>query len=186
MKLYHLPIFWTDNTFKLDSLTGSLMSFNPDSVKRNNSIFPDKLKKALTECNNPYKLNPKFHEITHFFDSMSIFNFYSLQIVKQITKMNFWLGYKTASLICSKRFDNTKKAIEYFRLKTQTNSEDTLCLPRSIFAAASSKSFHENGVIFIGVFLPSSSMHAWIIENGEQPDECDTIWSNFQPVAAIC
>jgi len=40
-------------------------------------------------------------------------------------------------------------------------------------------------VIFIGVFLPSKSMHAWIIEDGIQPDPSDTMWINFQPVAVL-
>lgn len=186
MKLYHLPIKSSNNTFKLDSLSGSLMSFNSDSVKTSNSIFPDKLLKALSECNNPYLLDSKIYEITHSIDSKSNFNKKSITIIKQITRMSFWLGYKTAPIICSKKFENTKIAIDFFRIKTQIKSEDILCLPRSIFAAASSKTFEKNGVIFIGVFLPSNSMHAWIIEDGVQPDPWDTIWTNFQPVAAIC
>ena len=40
-------------------------------------------------------------------------------------------------------------------------------------------------MIFIGVFLPTKLMHAWIIESGELADQFDDIWINFQPVAAI-
>jgi len=40
-------------------------------------------------------------------------------------------------------------------------------------------------VIFIGVFLPSNTMHAWIIEDGKIVDPYDGIWLNFQPVAAL-
>lgn len=28
-------------------------------------------------------------------------------------------------------------------------------------------------------------MHAWIVEDGKQPDPFDDMWINFQPVAAI-
>lgn len=186
MNIFHLPIESSQNTFKLDSLTGSLLSFNYQTVKINNSKFPDKLIKAIEECNNPYKLNYEISKITNSIDESPNNCYISLRIIKQLTKHNFFIGYKSASLICPKRFNSTKEAIEYFRRKTQFEDEDTQCLPRSLFAAASSKSFDKNGVIFIGVFFPSNSMHAWIIENREQPDICDTIWTNFQPVAAIC
>jgi hypothetical protein len=48
-----------------------------------------------------------------------------------------------------------------------------------------SRKFADMGVVLIGVFLPSRSLHAWIIEDGMQPDSSDKQWINFQPVAAV-
>ena len=51
---------------------------------------------------------------------------------------------------------------------------------------ASTEIFNEEGVVFIGAFLPSRAMHAWVIEKGIQPDQRDNIWHQYRPIAAIC
>jgi len=80
-------------------------------------------------------------------------------------------------------YGNGTEAILAFRQIFPTGAQQELCLPRSLFAAVTSRKFRSSGVMFIGVFLPSRSMHAWVIEDGLQPDPFDGAWLNFQPVA---
>jgi hypothetical protein len=81
-------------------------------------------------------------------------------------------------------FNSTEEAILFYR-KMYPNEQKELCLPRSLFAACTSKTFTQEGCLFIGVFLPSRAMHAWILEAGKQPDPYDDIWICYQPVAAM-
>lgn len=64
------------------------------------------------------------------------------------------------------------------------NQKD-LCLPRALYAAKTSQRFKEHGVIFIGVFLPSRAMHAWVVEGGQLSDPFDSEWLHHRPVAAL-
>jgi hypothetical protein len=58
-------------------------------------------------------------------------------------------------------------------------------MARCLFAASTSKLFREKGAILIGVFLPTNSLHSWIIEEGKIADPNDNIWINYQPIAMI-
>ena len=102
-----------------------------------------------------------------------------------ICKLNFGLG-RWFSKLGQPIFKDAGEAIRFFRKYKSGDIQNDLCLPRSLFAASTSKKFKDKGVVFIGVTLPSKSMHAWVIEDGMQPDPYDTMWINFQPVAAIC
>lgn len=81
-------------------------------------------------------------------------------------------------------FNSTSDAILFYR-KLYPSEQQNLCLPRSLFAACTSKTFKKDGGLFIGVFLPSRAMHAWILEDGKQPDPFDDIWICYQPVALM-
>jgi hypothetical protein len=105
--------------------------------------------------------------------------------ITAVTLKSFALGnlFTSCKLPC---FANATEAINFYRNCSFKKNQNELCLPRALFAASLSKRFRENGVIFIGVFLPSTSMHAWIIEDGAQADPLDNMWINFKPVAALC
>ncbi len=185
MTFVHLPIQFETKFYKLNSFLGLLLEFEGVNQNYNNAILPQKLCEAIDYCNNPYRLN-KCNSIVK--ENRSIFvrkllNVYSSVLIKTNT-FNFWLGRSLAGfrLPC---FAETSQAINFFRCNKSGDIQNNLCLPRSLFAASTSKSFKKNGVILIGVSLPSNLMHAWIIENGTQPDPLDNIWINFQPVAAI-
>ena len=75
-------------------------------------------------------------------------------------------------------------AYEHFR-SISGLKQDTLCLPRTLFAAKTSREFKKSGVLFIGVLLASKQMHAWIVEDGRICDQRDTRWVDYRPVAAI-
>jgi len=40
-------------------------------------------------------------------------------------------------------------------------------------------------VLFIGAEIATYNMHAWIIEDNEQPDFEDRVWINYRPLLAI-
>lgn len=81
-------------------------------------------------------------------------------------------------------YTSARDAVEFYRMNV-IGDQDRLCLPRTLFAAKTSARFKEEGVLFIGVFLPARSLHAWIFEDGSIVDERDTIWVNYHPVALI-
>ncbi len=81
-------------------------------------------------------------------------------------------------------YEDSRYAIRVFHDIFPEN-QNTLCLPRSIFAATTSRRFHKNGAMFIGVFHPSRHMHAWIIEDEQNPCPFDTMWLHFSPVSIM-
>ena len=82
-------------------------------------------------------------------------------------------------------FDNACEAAEAFRKIIHSGNQKVLCLPRSIFIATTSKKFKKNGAMFIGVFLPSSNMHAWVIEGDVIADRYDIDWILYTPVSMM-
>lgn len=81
-------------------------------------------------------------------------------------------------------FDNATDAIDAF-VKIHPKDQKVLCLPRSIFAATLSRRFRKEGTMFIGAFLPSRHLHAFIIEGGKNPCRFDAGWTNYTPVAIM-
>lgn len=143
-----------------------------------------KVKDALRFCNEPYlMLNAQLcldgaHKCSEKQKTR-------VQRMIYLSRVNLFLARQYASY--SKPFFNkSSDAINFFHEATPSSERSKLCLPRSLFAAKTSKSFKDAGVILIGVFLPSRQMHAWIIEDGQQPDPYDNIWHLYRPVAAIC
>ena len=184
MKFIRLPIHFEEKRYELNPLFGMLLEFE----KNNQNLvikMPKKLTEALEYCNNPYAL--KKHESiskkpTSIYVTKTLKLYSNLLI--NINKLNFGLG-RVFTVFGKPVFDNASMSISFFRNNKPGIIQNDLCLPRTLFAASTSKIFKEKGVIFIGVSLPSNLMHAWIIEDGKQPDPFDTMWMNFQPVAAI-
>lgn len=185
MKFKSLPIQFDGKTYKLNSVFGMLMEFENSDKNIRNVLIPQKLDLALSCCNNPYQLT-KSNSISTL--NKSEFKHHFLRIylnwLIKSNNLNFVLG-RFLSGFGKPIFANSTEAISFFRNNKQGIIQNDLCLPRSLFAASTSKKFKENGVIFIGVSLPSNLMHAWIIEDEKQPDPFDNMWINFQPVAAI-
>ena len=70
-------------------------------------------------------------------------------------------------------------------LSDQQADRTSLCLQRSLLVAKVSRSFETRGVIFVGASLHTGDMHAWIIEDREQPDAYDREWVNYSPLLAL-
>ncbi len=184
MKFISLPIQFDEKRYELNPLFGMLLE-----LKKNNQNLvittPKKLTEALEYCNNPFTLKKqdsisKKPTPTYVTKTLQLYS----NLLININKLNFGLG-RVFTVFGKPVFDNASMSISFFRNNKLGAIQNDLCLPRSLFAASTSKKFKENGVIFIGVSLPSNLMHAWIIEDGKQPDPLDTMWINFQPVAAI-
>jgi hypothetical protein len=183
MKFISLPIYFNKKQYQMNSFFGILFEF--ENAQNKKIITPKKITDAIGYCNNPYTLtNIDFREINNIQNiKKNTLRFYSNLLIN-INKLNFGLG-RFCSSFGQPVFNNASTSISFFRNYKPGAIQNDLCLPRSLFAASTSKIFKEKGVIFIGVSLPSNLMHAWIIEDGKQPDPSDTMWINFQPVAAI-
>lgn len=183
MQLIHLPIRKEDGFYQLEPYFGTLVY---SKKTRGVSEFSKKLISAKFCCDNPYNLVSPLADIykTEFCEMDKVSEQISRRLI-QLTKLNFWLAIRYASF-GRQNCTNAIQAIRLFRRLYPSSIQEELCLPRAVFAARMSQRFKESGVIFIGVFLPTRSMHAWVIEDNIQPDENDTIWTNFNPVAAIC
>lgn len=79
-------------------------------------------------------------------------------------------------------YNDAQQASWVFQQCTKGKKQKLLCLPRSVFIATTSKRFKEHGTMYIGIFLPSRNMHAWVIEDNLQTDEWDNYWILYQPL----
>jgi len=183
MKVINLKIKENNTTYFFNHLTGAIYvnEYNNYSLFNDNQI-PTKVDLALNLNNNPYLLK-NVKDINHKITASNSLNSYCIKLTK-ISELSFYLA-KLYSNLRIKEFENSIQAITYFRSIEKLNDQNNLCLPRTLFAASKSKLFKKEGVIFIGIFLPSTNLHAWIIEDGYQPDGDDKIWTNYKPIAAI-
>lgn len=173
-------------SYILGQVTGNLLCLPSECrLPLRDTSWP-KLEEALRLCNNPYCLKPQpIHIKTNQLGNIS--DTISCRVARRLvalSRFNFWLACRYASL-GRPIFSDAAEAIRAFHCHTADQDQKVLCLPRSLFAARMSQKFADMGVVLIGVFLPSRSLHAWIIEDGIQPDSSDKQWLNFQPVAAI-
>lgn len=141
---------------------------------------------AIESCNDPY-----FCSWEPNANSVKLAESDSKRLEKmnsrlhQIGNRRFWLSYIYAGF-SHPIFENTKEAFSIIsQLPEQVNARADHCLQRSLLAAKTSKSFSEKGVLFIGASIASADMHAWIIEDGCQPDFEDRNWINFRPLLAL-
>lgn len=135
---------------------------------------------SISTVQNPYLLNKKVKEDIGIKSQKR--KAFGKLLISAFSK-SFLLGVFVSNF-GRRKYKNASDAIINFRARHPKN-QNNLCLPRAFYAAKTSKKFKESGVLFIGVFLPTKSMHAWIIEDGVQPDPYDDVWINFQPVTAF-
>lgn len=97
---------------------------------------------------------------------------------------HFYIGLWILSHFRFPIFDNAVVSCDVF-CDIHPQNQHLLCLPRSVFAATTSKSFRKCGIMVIGAFLPSRRMHAWIMENGRNAWRRDVNWINYTPIAVM-
>ena len=184
MNLLSLSIVDDNKLFFFNQFNGSVYyKILSNDYKQVCNQIPDKVIIALNKNDNPYLLSANDLQKADLSQN-------SVKLKKYIYRLNLLCdkSFYLANLYSNfkiKEFTNSIQAIKYFRSIDNLKEQNTLCLPRTLFAASKSKLFKEKGVIFIGIFLPSTNLHAWIIEDGCQPDSEDIIWTNYQPIAAI-
>jgi hypothetical protein len=181
----NIILFSTDykgKIYRIHKTFGFLLEYN--TYKKFRDKIPVKIETLHNQVVNPYLLKPSI-EISN----KKIFPktpFYTKLLAKLFTFLCL-RSFLFVRLLANFRFpifNTTEEAILFYR-KLYPGEQQNLCLPRSLFAACTSKSFKKNGGLFIGVFLPSRAMHAWILEDGIQPDLYDDIWICYQPVAVM-
>jgi hypothetical protein len=185
MKKTILPFCDKGHCYYISPNNGNLLKVNKD-IFDNHSI-EKRISNVLKSVDNPFSiesLTPHNH----------IFNIDkdTFKRLCQYHKILFLLGNKhflISQIYASFEnylFDNSIEAFDAIsKIEEQKDFKNQLCLQRSLLVLKTSNSFRKNGVLFIGATFPSGKMHAWIIENGVQPDRMDRDWIMYKPLLAI-
>ena len=186
LKAYQLPVKAYGHTWSISSFTGNLLLHGDEEFSVNQKL-PPKVLEALDYCNHPYKLKP-IEEDSNFLNSFNRRDIEKLTaIYKRLDKIgsgNFFLSYLYAGLK-HKCFDDSSSLISLINHIQSDEQKSSGCLQKSLCVAKLSRSFKKSGVLFIGALLPVGQMHAWVIENGIQPDANDRGWINYRPMMAL-
>jgi hypothetical protein len=171
-----------DKCYRISPLSGNLLQHEADGAKKEKNL-PVKVADAMRYCANPYSCGyPQTHGFYHE-GKMAQAAVYHKKLIETGNKR--YLKTVLYSSLRKPLFEDTAEAFSYIeKIQEHDPNRDKLCLQRSFLALKTSKSFLANGVLFIGALLPSGTMHAWIIENGFQPDVCDRQWILYAPLLA--
>lgn len=186
MKTISLPINFYGKEFRFNSFWGCLM------YKRKN-IKSESLTSYKITCNHfklenvdavKYPFMMKKRKESHGWDNIS-----HPKIAKWYAKLLTWFSLncypmaRLCTLFQLNFFENAGDAsMFYYKVYPSMKLQQTLCLPRAIFVSTTSRRFKQHGVLFIGTFLPTVRMHAWVVEDGMQADCFDNQWICYQPV----
>ena len=179
-KIITLVIDFECKSYFFNSFLGT--TFSREKYNHNQTIITEKIKESLVFIQNPYLCKIDTHYSSNL--KKNYFHIFFGLALTIFSRRVFFAGL-FFSKIGYRKFNYTSDAISYYRKYIHPNEQDNLCMPRTLFAAATSKSFRKNGILYIGVFLPSNSLHAWIIEDGMVVDKSDKIWIHYQPLAMI-
>jgi hypothetical protein len=183
MRFIPITANYRNSCFRIHKIFGLLLEYS--NIEIMNIELPYNLNKLFIKVANPYLLkSTSTNEFNKKFSKPSIFSYYITKVFTYLCLHSFIL-VRILSHFHFPIFNTTEEAILFYR-GIYPKEQQNLCLPRSLFAACTSKSFKKGGALFIGVFLPSRAMHAWIIEENKQPDLYDDIWICYQPVAIMC
>lgn len=182
MKIIKLPICFNSKGYFFNKWTGIVLE--KLSISSKDILMPNcnKLNQAYEKLLNPYLLKPSSVIINTFHYNTTVI--YYARFLVFLCNWSFYLAFLFSKLKIV-RFNSAAEAFIVFRDIFPKDKQNELCLPRALFAASTSLDFKKSGVLFIGIFMPSKHMHAWIIENNIQPDSVDDIWIFYQPFAAI-
>lgn len=184
LRLHKIPFHDGRFSWEISSMNGSLMKSERSPI--NTMFISENLNEALFLINNPFKLEWNSRP-----NVINILDLKSHRNLQNYNKFLFTLGNRNFllsiiySTIGNKYFDTTKDAFSYISTLPNHDYGSENCFQRCLLAAKVSKSFKNNGVIFIGAQLSTFIMHAWIIENKTQPDFEDRVWINYRPLLAI-
>lgn len=183
MKFTVLPYCFNDRFFYISPYNGNLNVCKKPLFKEKINL---KVINALYFCDNPYKLTPLEYDLTVSISQDS------LREIEKYNKLLIMLGNKMFLPSCiysrftNSIFENTIDAFDHIaKIDLHKEKKGKICLQRALLAAKTSKTFKTEGTLFIGALLPTGVMHAWIIENGVQPDRQDREWIMYKPLLAI-
>jgi hypothetical protein len=185
MRRVSLPHWQDGEWWFISPWSGALFrSTLPSFCAVSENILP-KVKAALAICNEPFscRWSPDLDQRHSKIEQNSQLNWLAQAFVflgnKRFLFATICAGYSLGL------FNTTRQAFAAISAVQGLSWADDSCLQRSLLAAMTSKSFGDLGVLFIGAELSTGEMHAWIIENGEQPDSEDRSWINYRPLLAL-
>lgn len=187
LRIVSLPVFDYGSWWHISTFNGSLKKMERAPLFSRNSQLPKVVADNLEYVRQPYTLRPYLKELGNRTP-----NEYDSKLGKMHDRLlaigneRFLLSVLYAG-IEKPLYETTAEAMRAInRLPVQRKNYGTLCFQRSLLAAKVSRSFQKGeGVIFLGAFLPTALMHAWVIENGAQPDSDDRDWIMYRPLMAI-
>ena len=180
-----LPFEQEKHAWSICPFSGSLLRSPLPST--NTSPVPLKVRDALKYCYDPYSCKSNLCELsTPASPSQTLKKIERMHgFLEHIGSGHFFISRCYASMRCE-LIENSVAAMNTIAcLPSQKEYAHRLCLQRTLLVAKISKSFREKGVLFIGALLPTVEMHAWIIEDGCQPDAQDRQWILFRPLLAL-
>ena len=180
MKHLRLHFYLNNRRYIHSAITGQLYSAPAKTIPA--ITLPRKVERALELCEHPYRLPPLSAPEAQS-NSIGPAKAFADRLIR-LCCFNFWLAVRYASQRKIIHRD-AADAINTFRATSEPADQKNLCLPRSLYAAKTSQRFEEHGVVFIGIFLPSRAMHAWVIEGSQLADPQDSEWLHHRPVAAL-
>ena len=181
-----MPYYKDGYLWSICPYSGSLIK--DKTTEPTKTSLPSKVTEALKYCNNPYLCQPYdtvYHEKLEVNKNIFIRLNRMHKRLAHFGNKRFFLSRQYA---CFRNllFPTTSEAIMAIsQIALQREQMGKLCLQRTLLALKTSKSFPENGVLFIGSLLPTVNMHAWIIENETQPDVEDRDWILYRPLLAF-
>lgn len=186
MRKVSLPYQKDGEWWYISPLSGSLFRSKerPCGSSQRRSML--KVREAIEFCDNPYYCRWLPNDDSHEHKSPSSMVLKCLgEYFKFLGNRNFFLSVSCAGFNIG-LFESTREAFSAISALPGLGGADDSCLQRSLLAAMVSKSFVTKGVVLIGAELSTGEMHAWIIEDGEQPDSQDRSWINYRPLLALC
>lgn len=183
LRFHRLPYHDGNFLWEISPRNGSLLRSEHPSFKTKE--LPVKVTQAIECINYPYQIKWQhislFSEISK--DDKIKIDKYNRFFFK-LSNNRFFLSI-IYSFLNVKIFQTTREAFSYISTLPNHKYGSENCFQRSLLAAKISASFKKKGVLFIGAELATYSMHAWIIEDKEQPDLEDRVWINYRPLLAI-
>lgn len=182
-----LPICENGFTWSICPFSGSLLK-DPKIDESIKVDLPNKVKNALHLCYYPYSCKP-YDTVFQNKITISRKNRFRLNLMHRILLLlgnkRFFISRIYSSFHSSLFKDTVEAFICISDIPMQKQHQGELCFQRSLLASKTSRSFQNGGVLFIGALLPTVKMHAWIIENGTQPDISDREWILYRPLLAF-
>ena len=183
LRFHKIPFWDGSHCWEISPFSGSLMKSKHNLA--NDKLFSKKIKESIYYIDNPYKISWDYTKKKIIINENLLLkiNTYNTKLFR-IGNDRF-LKSVLYSYLQNKIFEKTKDAFSYIsNLEGHAYGSEN-CFQRTLLAAKISRSFKNDGVIFIGAELSSFNMHAWIIENNSQPDFEDRAWINYRPLLAI-
>lgn len=179
---YSIKIYFDGRCYKYVPLLGRVLSYSSLSHNSDhNSIKILRIKEIMAPVDNPFLLEYRgCASVEH----VSIF-------IREYAKLlvfsyrHCYLLFFLLSFLRFPVFDDAGVSNMVFRSIFNQDKQTSLCLPRSVFIATTSKRFNKHGAMFIGVFLPTRNMHAWVIEDNSVADVFDYTWTMYTPISIL-